>query len=77
MEIIEFTNQDGASKFADILLEKGEISGEEIWEAYNTSPRIPQVTNSKGKPVLLRVLLSLSLYLAELYAYFAATCDCT
>lgn len=28
---------------ADILLEKGEIKAEEIWDIYKRSPRIPQV----------------------------------
>lgn len=28
---------------ADILLEKGEIKAEEIWDIYKRAPRIPQV----------------------------------
>ncbi|KAL2498598.1 AAA-type ATPase family protein [Abeliophyllum distichum] len=30
----------------DVLLEKGEIRADEIWEVYNTSPRIPQLAVS-------------------------------
>lgn len=29
--------------YADILLEKGEIKSEEIWDIYKRAPRIPQV----------------------------------
>jgi len=30
--------------FSDVLLEKGEIKADEIWNIYNTAPRIPQVS---------------------------------
>lgn len=31
------------SCLADILLDKGEIKAEEIWDIYKRAPRIPQV----------------------------------
>lgn len=31
------------SLLADVLLEKGEIKADDIWDIYNRSPRVPQV----------------------------------
>lgn len=33
------------SSGADILLEKGEIKAEEIWDIYKRAPQIPQVVS--------------------------------
>lgn len=40
------TNASLTFVFADVLLEKGEIQAEEIWDVYNKAPRIPQVVET-------------------------------
>jgi ATP-dependent Zn protease len=36
--------QSALEEITDVLLEKGEIKADEIWNIYNTAPRIPQVS---------------------------------
>lgn len=49
--------------FSDVLLEKGEIKADEIWNIYNTAPRIPQVS------IYLPLSLLLSLFWLFGYVY--------
>lgn len=53
--IIHSTILKSVTIFSDVLLEKGEIKADEIWNIYNTAPRIPQV--SYLSPSSLSVLI--------------------